>query len=367
MKRPLAEKLEALDDHLFLLRDARHNGQRDDARFKVLASELRLLICKSSGTEDLLWRLTREMGVDERVHVHVPGTVNLLNPLAKGLQFLFMPLLRAGAGHPSVPVGHVSFRKLVKQSPAIFVDGEHLTHQKIIGLVANQIGSSHEADNLNPKLQFLRRNLFINNRPSFFDILARDAEFTLEIGERVISRAEAAFSFKRKSRSREGYGDLSITIRLQLKHSVKEPICVATFESAVSNINVQIIMTETAIRYQFTKLAVAVGAVEAPLPAGWAPGTSAAFCISYSSAHQQARAIINDVPMQEVELPLGFVDVREMVPMPTPETSVLLKEFIAGHERLLRPDEVGRLAEGKPPYFGRILKPGDAKDPVFPP
>jgi hypothetical protein len=355
VKRPLAEKLEAFDDHLFLLRDALHNVPRDDARFKVLASELRLLICKSSGTEGLLWRLTREMGVDERVHVHVPGTVNLDDPLVKGLRFLFMPLLRAGAAHPSMPVGHVSFRVLVKQSPAIFVDGEHLTHEKIIGLVANQIGSSHEADDLSPKLQFFRRNLLINDRPAFFDILAR-----------VISSAEAALSFKRKSRAREGYGDLSITTRLQLKHLVKEPICVATFHSAVSNINVQIIMTETAIRYQFTKSGVSVGAVDAPVPAEWTPGTSAAFCISYSSTHQKARAIINDVPMREVELPLGFVDVREMVRIPTPETSVLLKELIAGHERLLRPDEVRTLAEGKPPYFGGILKPGDAEDPVFP-
>jgi hypothetical protein len=365
VNRPIAEKLEAFDDHLFLLRDALHNLRRDDARLKVLASELRLLICKSSGTEGLLWRLTREMNVDDRVHVHVPGTVDLKNPLAKGLQFLFMPLLRAGKGHPSMPVGHLNFRGLVKQSPAIFADGQHITHEKIISLVANQIGSSHEADTVNPQLHFLR-NVFINNRPPFFDILARDAEFTLEIGERVITKAETTFSFKRKSRAHEGYGDLSITIRLRLKHFVKEPIHVATFESAVSNINVQIIITATEVRYQVTKSGASVGAVEAPVPTGWTPDTSAVFCMSYSSTHQRARAIVNGVAMPEVRLSLGFVDIREMVLMPTPDSPVLSKELIAGHERLLRPDEIRTLAEGTPPYFGGILKPGDAEDPVFP-
>jgi hypothetical protein len=253
---------------------------------------------------------------------------------------------------------------LVKQRPAIFANGEHISHEKIIGLVANQIGSSHEDDSVSPKLEFLR-NIFVNNRPPFFDILVRDAEFTLEVGERVIRKAQTAFSFKRKSR--EGYGDLSLTIRVQLNDVLQEPLHVASFESAVSNINVQIIMTETAMRYQVTKSGASVGTVEAPVPTGWKLGTSAAFCMSYSSTHQQARAVVNGVAMPEVKLSLGFVDVREMMLIPTPDSPVLSKQLMAGHERLLRPDEVRTLAEGEPPYFGGILKPGDAEDPVFPP
>lgn len=167
IERPLLEKLEALNDHLFLLRDAWHNLWRDDARLKSLASELRLLICKSSGTEGLLWRLTREMKVDEFVCVHIPGEVDPDHPLSNGLQLAHMPLYRGGKSDPRVPVRQLSFRLLVKKCPAIFAEGEHITHENMISLIANQIGSSHETDKVSHDLHFLRNISFFENRPPF--------------------------------------------------------------------------------------------------------------------------------------------------------------------------------------------------------
>jgi hypothetical protein len=196
IERPLLEKVGALDDHLSLLRDARHNLSRDDALLKVLASELRLLICKSSGLEGLLWRLTRQMKVDESVYVHIPGEVNPDHPLSKGLQFMHMPLYRGGESDPRIPVGQLSFRLLVKKRTAIFVEGKRITHEDMIDFVANQIGSSHEGDKVSHDLHILRNIYFLQNQPPFFDVLARDAEFTLEIGERVIAKAETAYGFK---------------------------------------------------------------------------------------------------------------------------------------------------------------------------
>jgi hypothetical protein len=362
-ERSLLEKVEALDDHLFLLRDAWHNLWRDDARLKILASELRLLICLSSGTEGLLWRLTQELKVDESVYVHVPGEVDLNHPLSRGLQFMHMPLYRGGKGDPRVPVRQLNFRLLVKNRPAIFVEGEHITHEKMIGLVANEIGSGHESDKVSHKLQFLR-NFFINDRPPFVDILASDAEFTLEIAEQVIAKAEAAHGFKRKSR--RGYGDFSITIRAQLNDVLEETTHLASFESAVSKIILRVTVSESTISYQFTKFGNTLAAVEAPLPLGWKPITSAVFCLSYSSQHEQARVIVSGVAVPQVKVPLGFVDIREMTPMPMEESKVLSKQLVLTHERLLRADEVKKLTEGAPPYFGGLLKPGDSEDPVFP-
>jgi len=212
--RPILEKLEALDDHVFLLRDALHNLHQDDARLKTLASELRLLICMSSHTEGLLWRLTKELKVDDAVYVHSAGEeVDPDHPLAVGLQFMQIPLFRAGEGPPQIPVQHLGLMDLVKSGSAFFAQGENLTHERTISLVANQIGSSHESDKISHKLKFLR-DILINNKPAFFEILALHVDLTLEVAERVLSKANIDVGFERKSRV--NYGDLSITVVAQL-------------------------------------------------------------------------------------------------------------------------------------------------------
>ena len=120
IERSLLEKLEALDDHMFLLRDALHHLQYDDARLKTLASELRLLICMSSGTEGLLWRLTRELEVNELVYVHASfGEVDLNDPINEGLQLAQMSLHRGGNGPPNKPAENLNFREIIKESPAM--------------------------------------------------------------------------------------------------------------------------------------------------------------------------------------------------------------------------------------------------------
>jgi hypothetical protein len=362
-ERPLLEKLEALDDHLFLLRDALHNLQHDDARLKTLSSELRLLICISSGTEGLMWRLTKEMKIDESVFVHLPADVDLTNPLCQGLKFMHMPLSRGGESDPRFPTGQLSFRVLVKECSAVFANGDHITHEKIIGLVANQIGSSHESDKVSHRLQFLR-NVFFNNRPSFFDILVRDAEFTLEIGERIISEAEKAYKFTRKARTR--YGDLSITARVQLNEVTKTVIHVFSFDSAISKVTIKAELTNKFIICHLTKSGITVTSVEAPLPSEYQPDMSIAFCLSYSSHNELARVIVGDVAGPGVAAPLGFVDIREMKPSHIEVSNVLTTQLVLPHNRFLRVEEVKRLGECGPPYFGGLLKPGDSANPVFP-
>jgi hypothetical protein len=144
--RTLFEKIEALDDQLFLLREAWHNLAKDNARLKSLAATLRVLICESSNTEGLLWRLARELSVDDTICAHIPGRVDVDHPLSKGLQLMHVPLFRSGKGDARLPAIEASFRWLIKEHWAVYANGEHITHERLIGLVANQIGSSHEDD-----------------------------------------------------------------------------------------------------------------------------------------------------------------------------------------------------------------------------
>jgi hypothetical protein len=53
---------------------------------KIVASELRNLVCMSSGTEGLLWRLIDELGVFDEIPLAGGGTVNRDHPLAVGME-----------------------------------------------------------------------------------------------------------------------------------------------------------------------------------------------------------------------------------------------------------------------------------------
>jgi hypothetical protein len=139
---------------------------------------------------------------------------------------------------------------------------------------------------------------------------------------------------------------------------LKEPIRVASFESAVSKLILNITVSETTVSYHFTKSGNPV-AVEAPLPSGWNP--NAVSCLSYSSRHELARVIVNGVAMPEVKAPLGFVDIREME-----KPEVLPIQLVLLHKDLLSADQVKSLAQGEPPYFGGLFEPGDSEHPVFP-
>ncbi len=361
--RPLLEKIEALDDHLFLLREALHNLHHDDARLKTLASELRLLVCLSSGTEGLLWRLTKEMQIDDTVSVQSAGEeVDPDHLLSVNLQFMKIPLCRAGNGPPEIPVVQLSLSELIKSGCAFCVQGENLTHERTIGLVANQIGSSHESEKVSPKLQFLRQ-ILINNKPSFFEVLALHADLTLEVGERVISKAESTYDLKRKARS--SCGDWSLVVVAQLHASTDRTIHLASLESAIACVKLIITLGEGNIVYQFERSGKPLSPLTASIPSAWNSGKTAAFCLSYSSRHERARIIVNEVIVPDVGFPLGFVDIREMG-CPKMADSIL-SGIVLHFNRFLRPDEVKQLGASEPPYFGGLFKPAGSPSPLFPP
>ena len=105
MKQPripktLEDKIGDLDSHLFLLREHRQGLSESRSHLKGMAAELRTLICYSSGTEGLLWRLVDELNVDDRLFLHIPGRLRRDHPLAQGLQFYIVPIQREGNGPP---------------------------------------------------------------------------------------------------------------------------------------------------------------------------------------------------------------------------------------------------------------------------
>ena len=62
-----AQNIRDLDDNLFLLRKILEDLRTDLAHFKALVASLRTLLCLSSGTEGLLWRVADDLKVSDEL------------------------------------------------------------------------------------------------------------------------------------------------------------------------------------------------------------------------------------------------------------------------------------------------------------
>ena len=82
-KKSLETKLRDLESELYLVRRDLEGLPQDTAHLKSLSTQLRALLCFSSGTEGLLWRLAEELNVADHVVLHLPGRVNPDHPLSR--------------------------------------------------------------------------------------------------------------------------------------------------------------------------------------------------------------------------------------------------------------------------------------------
>jgi len=127
--KSIEQKLLDLDAHMYLLREHLHRLRDSASHLKVIAAELRTLVCRSSGTEGLLWRLIEELKVTDDVALHLPGKLMQDHPLVRGLEFMIVPIFRAGKGDPRVVPGNYSLRKVIKEGEALVALSKPLTHE----------------------------------------------------------------------------------------------------------------------------------------------------------------------------------------------------------------------------------------------
>src|ERR1022692_1494721 len=121
VERTIPQLLEALDQQHYLLRRSIHGLFEDDAHLRTLAVGLRTLVCESSGTEGLLWRLIDALNVCDEIPLECGGSVNRDHPLSRGLALGKIPLWRAGQGPPGLTAASYSLRDVIKNHEAIFV------------------------------------------------------------------------------------------------------------------------------------------------------------------------------------------------------------------------------------------------------
>lgn len=311
VEKSLIRKISDLDDHLYLLRSNLHQLNEDVSHLKVIAAELRVLLCMSSGTEGLLWRLVEKLGVTDKLYLHVVGNVNTQHPLAKGLNFALIPIQRGGHGDPNLPPNYYSLKDIIKNFEAVFVSGKGFTHEYLIKAIAQQMGSAHEDEGVEPLLVELGE-LFINGVQPYIPILAIDAELALQVGERVIEKAEQEQGFVRRPRIEE-YGDLSIMFRLHLKEHLTDTIPLFKFRSDISEVEIHCLAGTQSVIFDIRKKDTTKKEIHAKYPSNWDFNSDVGFVFSYSSRAKQAHAITNGKPQdQGIPCDIGWVHASEL-------------------------------------------------------
>jgi len=341
--KPQARKLADLEDHLYLLR-GHLRGLRDDAaHIKALATELRTLICRSSGTEGLLWRLVDHYAVSDEVHLHVAGRVNPDHPLARGLSFAVAIIQRPTPQlEPKLPSAIYSFREIIKECEAVWTLGmKSYTHEQLIRAVAEQVGSAHEDEGIEPGISAIE-DILINGVAPYVSILAVSAELTLEVAERVLEQAEATGGYQRRRFSIP----ITMSLHMRLRELPAGSVLIATVVSAVTGVVVSVSLAPGSILFSVTKRGIALYQLATPIPESLAIGQDAVFCLSYEHGKKRLHALSPLLRGDTVEnCDLGFLeaDLR-------PEVSATAKpyvEMVAAyvHNRLFSPEEVAHIPE----------------------
>ena len=329
-------KLKDLDDQLFLLRGSLQKLNEDKAYLKNVSTGLRNLLCKSSGTEGLLWRLVDDFKISDSLYLHALGPRNLDHPRSFGLSFHCVPLKRGGEGDPRILPSECSFREIIENQEAVFIGGKILTHDHLIKAVAQQMGLAHEDDGLEPCLVSMSQ-IFINGLEHYIPVLVQDAEFALEIGERVLMAAEEKGEFLRNSRSGD-YGVVSILFQMNLEKQICSQIPLFRFRSHVGQVEVQGFARPMSIAYLLKKQGKVVGEITTPYPENWENGVDAIFVFFYYSRLRQCYAMTNAIAQDQEgeECDIGWLHASDLkLEWVAPENEFLKKQRLMLFSRLL--------------------------------
>ena len=351
--KTLSQKLNDLDDHLYIVREHLSKLNDSSSHLKVLSAELRTLVCWSSVTEGLLWRLVDELTVDDKIFLHVPGDLIEDHPLAQGLQFLIVPIQRGGKGDPRLPPYYYSFKEIIKETQALVAGGKPFTHEYLIKAVTQQMGSAHEDDGLEEMLVDLK-SIFINGVEPFVSVLATDAKLTLDVGERVLEKAETKHNYKRHHHKRE-YGNLSIVVSFRIKQKVLGSITLFVFRSYIGDIIISISAAPTGVEFSIKKHGTIVGEFLAKYPDEFCEGDHVTFIFSYCSRTKQARTIINGLASNLINTKdMGWVHVSDFVlESNNNDHSDFIEQFyMLAYERLLSSKDSSDFSELPPNGYG---------------
>jgi len=168
--RPTQERTAACEDHLFFLHEALKLFPQQPGRYKQIAGELRVLVCKTRKNEPLLLDLMDELGFN--YDVHPPGPPFDKHPIDlvgwrddPGFQALTREVQQAAGDKQKLATILEKQARLRKSMPlreytdkalAIFIRPFDYSYRDLILSVAQQCGSSHEDKDIDEPIAQMR-------------------------------------------------------------------------------------------------------------------------------------------------------------------------------------------------------------------
>lgn len=354
VRKTLEQKVLDLDAHLYLLRTNLIGLRESMSHLKAISAELRTLICRSSGKEGLLYRLIHELSVDDTINLHVPGNLIQDHPLVQGLQFAIVPIRRGGQGPEQISPFDHSFRAVIRHSQALVAIGKPLTHEYLIKAVAQQMGSSHEDEGIEPALAQLN-GIFINGVDPFIEVLGMDADLTLEVGERVLEAAEKRGILKRPQHSYD-YGNITIVFRIQVVEPLITPAQLYRFHAYGPSTTMLCTVTKYGVEFLLTRQGSRVTDMFVPFPESFQLGDDMVFALSYCSKTGQARTMTANGASAPVSCQLGWIHAYDLEIGVEQDHKGIEERFLLTFERLLPTADVAELMALPPSGYG-LWKP----------
>ena len=324
--KSLAQNIKDLDDNLFLIRRQLEGLRADPAFFKVLVAALRTFICMSSQTEGLLWRLADNLNVSDRMSIHGVGGVKQDHLLARGLRLAVLPVARLGEGPSDMPTIDVSLRQFIKTCDGVFFAGKGITWEQMIKIWAQQMGLSHESEDVDPELIALHQ--FPISVQALKQALVTITEFAIEVGERVLACAEADHGYVRAVRS--GHGDMSIFAVLEILQQPVGEFPIFNMRCPLVEATIKCSVLSSQVKYAVQRGSHTIGEVGLPFPSS---GRTAIYALRYSSNMRQIGMCMTDLidddsETERCQCDIGWIEALEAR---SPEVSEFPEDIVFSH------------------------------------
>ena len=197
------ERMRDCETHLAYLKEARDNYRTDRERYKQVAAELRVLICKFGSNKPLLLDLMDEYGFKYEVQPAAPPT----GPPLKGpiplvgwrddpvQQELAKELKQAGADEQKLNAVlarqqalrvALPLRQFVDKGLAAYIAPYDYSYNQLTRAIAEQCGAAHEDDAIEEGLAAMRK-FRIGNDHSHIRVLISFADTILHAGSEFLA------------------------------------------------------------------------------------------------------------------------------------------------------------------------------------
>lgn len=200
------QRLRDCESHLYFLWDARRLFPQQQDRYKQIAAELRVLVCKFGSNKPLLLDLMDEYGFS--YEVQPPGPPFDKQPIAMVDDPVYNELsdeITEAAGNPerlndllnkqAALRRPVPFREFVARGLAVYVAPQRISYQQLTRAIAEKMGSSHEDADYDEDIAKLRF-VELGGVKSYLPPLIVFADLVIEVGSMFLGYLVQKYEYK---------------------------------------------------------------------------------------------------------------------------------------------------------------------------